>query len=269
MKYWPLIFLLFADCTSADHDTPERADIAYSFWVAGHTYGKAGKENPGLFPPFMTYRQQTQKHPGMKFGVLTGDTVLKGTSQDWKDVDRDVQSFGMPVHFALGNHEYLNPVELNKRFPKTYFSFWQDQDIHIILDPNLDQWNISGAQFKFLKTTLAAAQEKARNVFVYSHQVLWWSPDNAYSNLLLNSPAGRSAKTNFWTEVVPLLEAMERPVFCFAGDVGAANWAEDFTDHAYGNIRLIASGMGKDEGSNFIVVEVFKNGDVKIQFVFL
>jgi hypothetical protein len=47
------------------------------------------------------------------------------------------------------------------------------KDIFIILDANIDGWNISGEQLKFLKQSLPNEKDAINNIFIFSHQLIW------------------------------------------------------------------------------------------------
>jgi hypothetical protein len=55
----------------------------------------------------------------------------------------------------------------------------------------------------------------------------------------------------------------------FAGDLGAGNWTDNFMYDTYDNITLIATGMGSDEGDNFIFITVDSVGKVSFELISL
>ena len=98
----------------------------------------------------------------------------------------------------------------------------------VVLDPNLDKWNISGDQLEFLKTVLNDNLEEIDNIFVFFHQLIWWEEDNIYGNVMPNSLFGRADTVNFWSEVEPLFSSLPNEVYMFAGDVGAITNGSEF-----------------------------------------
>jgi hypothetical protein len=64
--------------------------------------------------------------------------------------------------------------------------------------------------------------------------------------------------------VVPLLEATDRPVYCFAGDLGANKKVAAIYASQYQNISFIASGMGTLSDDNYLVVKVNAEKEVEI-----
>lgn len=257
-----LLIILFS-CSNS-HKSEE---IEYSFFVAGHTYGKAGTKEKGIYHAFVKKFSLINSHEKLSFGVLTGDIVRTSSKEEWAEVDRDLKLLDKDIHYALGNHDYKNLSLIKERFKKTYYSFNVNKDLHIILDPNIDKWNISGKQIQFLKDLLSNQSEKAENIFVYFHQVLWWSPTNRYAEIRLNSYENRDPDLNFWTEVAPLFHGLNNQVYMFAGDVGASSVSVNYSFHIDKNIHLVSSGMGKGEGDNFLIIEVNKNKDVKINLI--
>jgi len=236
---------------------------AYSFFIAGHTYGKAGVNNVGLHPPFKAQFEFIKTQKKIELGMLLGDIVSPHpTLQDWVEVDADIASLGLPVYFSVGNHDMENRPVYEKRYGKTYYSFVHQADLFIVLDPNLDEWNITGDQLNFLKKTLKEKNEKIHNIYVFFHQVLWVQKGTKYEEIRPNSLAGRATEINFWSEIEPLFNQLPNPVFMFAGDLGGGSWATDFYYDHYDNITFIGSGMGEGKGDNYVIINVSENKSV-------
>ena len=228
----------------------------YSFFVAGHAYGMPGSESLGLFYLFKEKFEYLKKRPEIEFGILTGDIVQYSDTEHWNAVDNDIDELGLPVYFAFGNHGIANRSLVEQRYGASYYSFLHGNDLFIILDPNIDHWNISGKQLLFLKNTLNESASLSNHIFVFFHQVLWRTEKNRFRSVRLNSTLGRSNKINFWTNIEPLFKELENKVVMFAGDLGAGWWSSDVMYYNYENITLIASGMGSRFGDNFVVVNV-------------
>lgn len=257
--------LLMTNLLSARTDS-----LAYSFFIAGHTYGKAGVNNVGLHPAFKDKFGYIQSREEIAFGVLLGDIVSPDpVAQDWDEVDADIDTLGLPVYFAVGNHDMENRPLFESRYGDTYYSFIYQNDLFVILDPNLDGWSISGLQLEFLQNTIASNSISVDNIFVMFHQLLWWQSDNIYSAVRPNSFAGMSSPTNFWTDIEPLLNSLPNQVVCCAGDFGAAYWSDDFMYDTYDNISFVGTGMGEGIGDNFIVINVNTNKSVSYDLICL
>lgn len=242
--------------------------ILYSFFVAGHTYGSAGVNNEGLHPPFVEKFEYIQNREEIELGILTGDIVNEGTLQNWQEVDADIETLGLPVFFAVGNHDMTNRPLFESLYGETYYYFTYRDDLFIILDPNIDGWNISVEQLTFLENTLSEIID-IENIYVFFHQLLWWEPDNIYSNIHPNSFEGRADTINFWTEVEPLFNGLSNRVFMFCGDLGAASWSSVISYDQYDNITLVGSGMGYINGENFVVVNVHMDHSVSYDLICL
>ncbi|MFT5122318.1 MAG: hypothetical protein ACI9QL_004940 [Candidatus Omnitrophota bacterium] len=242
----------------------------YSFFVAGHTYGEPGVDNVGFHPPFRQKFGYLQSRPEIAFGVLTGDIVFTSTAQNWDEVDADIESLNLPVYFAVGNHDISvgSRALFEDRYGSTYYSFTHQNDLFIVLDPNLNKWRITGAQLIFLRGILADKAADADNIYVFFHQILWREDDNPFSYIQWNSDAGRATSINFWTDVAPLFYDLPNKVWMFAGDLGAA-WTTNVTYDQYKNLTFIATGMGDQDGENFIVVNVADDKSVEYDLICL
>ncbi len=264
-----IVFLLLFGCKSDNVAINTDSYSPYSFFVAGHTYGKPVIDNIGVHPPFKNKFDFIRNQEIIEFGVFTGDIVLTGTEKNWDEIDADVALISRPIYFAAGNHDMTNRDLFESRYGKTYSSFIHNSDLFIILDPNIDNWNISGNQLQFLESVLDNNHQEVENIFVFFHQLLWWSPDNAYKNFTLNSLSGRADSINFWDEVEPLFRAIPNNTYMFAGDVGAFPNGFEFMYHTYENITFIASGMGGESRDNIVIADVMEDKTVSFRLIAL
>ena len=83
-------FLILCQCSSDTGTNNKKDKIEYSFFVAGHTYGKPGVDNIGFHPPFREKLDFIKQYPTLQFGVLTGDIVWTSTEQNWDEIDDDI-----------------------------------------------------------------------------------------------------------------------------------------------------------------------------------
>ncbi len=264
-----LLLIIFLYAFAPDNTFAQDSPVSYSFFVAGHTYGKPGVDNVGLHPPFKAKFSYIRNRNEIELGFLTGDIVKRGSVEDWDEVDADIESLGIPVWFAAGNHDMSDRELFESRYGNTYHYFTLHDDLFIILDPNLDHWNISGDQLDFLLTTLINHASSSDNIYVFFHQMLWWTKDNIYKDLRGNSNEGRAQQINFWTDIEPLFHNLDNEVYMFAGDIGAGNWTPDVVYDHYDNISFIASGMGEGPGDNFVVVNTHTDKSVSYDLICL
>ena len=268
MKLKHALFLIFIQ-TAVISISAQKDTIKYSFFVAGHTYENDGTKM-GLNSSFLEKFDYIRSRPEIKFGILTGDIVSSNpTAEDWDYVDAELLELEIPVYFTAGNHDMENRELFVSRYGETYYSFQFEKDLFIILDPNINNWNISGEQLSFLLRTIEDNTESVDNIFVFFHQVLWWKENSVYKDYRPNSFAGRADTINFWSEIEPLFSSLSNPVFFFAGDVGAGSWSADFMYDKYQNISFIASGMGEGIGDNFIVTNVHSDKTISYDLVCL
>jgi len=201
--------------------------------------------------------------------MLTGDIVRFPSKQSWDQVDKDIQNLGIPVYFAVGNHDDGSSELFQSRYGRTYYDFRYQDDLFIVLDPNIDSWNISDDQLNFLKFSLATYKDSVDHIFVFFHQLLWWDADNKYKRVLPNSYQDKADQINFWTSIEPMFHQLSIPVIMFAGDVGAYDWTPAYMYDNYDNITLIASGMGKGVDENFVIVDVKQDQSVEYRLIAL
>ena len=238
---------------------------AYSFFVAGHVYGQPARKMPGLHPPFVRDFDYIRQYPNIRRGVFTGDIVYYSRPAFWDSVDTQIKQLGLPVHFAVGNHDEGHKSPYKDRYGITYYHFEEEGDLFLILNPGLGGWNIWKEQMSYLKKTLKKAH-RYNNIFVFFHQVLWWEPDNEYRHIRFNSTDGRAPKINFWPEVIPLFKATGRPIYFFAGDVAASPQKTAFSQQQHDEqIQFIASGMGTGVEDNYVLVRVDKEKKVYLE----
>ena len=246
-----------------------KTEGSYSFFVAGHTYGTPTATNPGLHPPFIETFAWLNESPEIEFGIFTGDIVRSSTKTSWDSVDSQLTKLDKIVYFCPGNHD-MHPRNIyESRYGDAYYSFTHKNNLLIVLDGNIDRWNIKGPQLEFLDTTLSNAGPEISNVFVFVHQLIWWDKNNIFSQVNLNWPPYTPDTTNYWSDVEPLLQNCHSPVFMFAGDLGANRQASALMYYPDGNITYIASGMGNIDTDNFIIVTVNDNTQVQFELITL
>ena len=252
----------------------ETENNKYSFFVAGHVYGYPGesKDNIGVHPPFKAKLDIIRNNTQIEFGVFTGDIVEDGKNEmEWDELDADVAYTGRRVYFAPGNHDIQNSIKraiFKKRYGDSYRSFKHKNDLVIILDPNLDKWNISGDQLSWLKHILATEGKKADHIFVFFHQLLWMEKEGIFKKYQLNSYSGRAEEINFRSVVCKLFEATKKQTYMFAGDTGVYNHGYMYYKDS-NTITFIASGMGGRKQDNFIIVDVKQDKSVEFQLISL
>lgn len=233
---------------------------AYSFFVAGHTYGSPVDFQLGLHPPFKSYLPNINAYPGMSFGVFTGDVVPKPTAEYFDAIEADFELIDVPVAIAPGNHD--RSAEFQDRFGPGFGAHRVGNDLFLVL--NTFKWSVEGEQLDFVRDVLDSLGSRSDHIFVFAHELVWWAPENHFSTVGLNAPSNYWPENNYWETVEPLFQKAAAPVYFFAGDIGANSTADAALYHEEGNITYIANGMGHPESDSFIYVDVLSNG--RLQF---
>lgn len=201
----------------------------------------------------------------MAFGVFTGDVVPRPTPEYWDSLQADLKMLEMPYYIAPGNHD--RGEEFTKRYEKYYQYFKRGSDLFIIMTPV--NWNIEGKQLDFLKTTLSENKDSTENIFIFIHELIWWSPENRFNSVEINYRPHYPGSTNYWEDIDPLLRETGKNVVVFAGDVGCNQKVSPCMYYSYDNITLIASGMGSGNKDNLVITRVHKNGTYDFRLIHL
>lgn len=268
-KLFILILFLLAFVGCDQH--PDKNSEAYSFFVAGHTYGNPNASNMRMHPAFVQQFETIHNYPEIAFGIFTGDLVRNSTPENWDSVEVDLANLQVPFFVVPGNHDTYNRPLFEKKFGdpengfRTYSFFKNEEDLFILLDGNLDRWSITGKQLDFFIKIIKEEAPKARNIFVFVHELIWWDESNEFASVDLNWPPYTPDTTNYWGEIHPLLTDTNKPVYIIAGDLGASNKASALMFAEKDNITYLASGMGGNKNENFLFVDVSKNGHVEVQ----
>ena len=256
------VIFFFGACT-AENENPT---ISYSFFAAGHLYpfGSPQNENFGFYAPFDSNLNYINNYPNLEFGVFTGDVVADPSASYWDSLQVDLNKVSVPYFIAPGNHD--RGEEFLKRFIYYYQTFYLHEDLFVILTPT--NWNIEGDQLDFLKKTLSDNKDTTNNVFIFLHELIWWSPDNKFCEVHINWPPHYPGSTNYWDEIDPLLRSYPNQIVIFAGDIGC-NVLSPCMYYQYDNIILIGSGMGNGTKDNIIFTDVYSDGSFQFNLTHL
>ncbi len=239
-------------------------EVKYSFFAAGHTYGNPAVPSFGLYEPFMNAVPYINQNENIDFGALTGDIVIWSNIRRWDSVLFDLTKFIMPVKTIPGNHDrdydFYNYID-----SLGYSSFLHKGDLFIQLNPK--QWTIKGDQLNFLRENIEQHKNNVNNIFIFVHELLWWSPKNSYNKITINYHGRYRDSTNYWTTVEPFLDSVRNDVYLIAGDVGGTDYSDPYMYHQDGNIHYVASGMGGAVADNFIIIDVLIDGSVRFNIM--
>lgn len=194
--------------------------------------------------------------------MFTGDVVPKNTQPYWDSAYSDLSHLNVPVHIAPGNHD--RGEVFDSKVNPAYYSFRDGDDLFIVLDT--EDWQVEGNQKKFFFKAIETT-EHVRNLFIFSHELVWWSPDNKYSKIEINYRPHYPGNTNFWDELLPKLQQLDYPVFWFAGDVGSKPECTPVSFSEEENVMLISNGVGSGTQDNTIIVDVSDQGEVSFRII--
>ena len=141
-----IIILLVFSLTSCKAQKSE----GYSFFIAGYTYGNPDdKDHPlGLCQPFKDKFESINKDKNIELGFLLGDIVWNSKKPIyWDAIINDISALRPKIHVARGNHDG-SLEQFESTFGKSYKSFVHKKNLYVIIDSNLDEWNISGERYK-------------------------------------------------------------------------------------------------------------------------
>jgi len=238
----------------------------YSFFIAGHTYGTPGLKYEGLYGPFKS-NKRLKDCAFLPLGFLLGDTVVEASHHEFGVLKKDIESFrdNTKVYIATGNHEVgtgpynaKRDIYIENFGAETYKYIEYKNDLFVILDTNINNWNLNNDQISMLKN-LESNEGKYKNIFIFSHQIFWIEDGNPkFSGLIPNSQEGRAKELNFWKEVFPIAKEIGDNLFFFAGDVGAFNNKSEFFYRSISGVDFFATGMGGGQRDNFMLIHVDK-----------
>jgi hypothetical protein len=237
-------------------------EYKYAFMVAGHTYGNALTYQEGLHKPFKNHFDYINEYPKLDFNIFTGDVVPNPTIFYWNAALNAIQGLEDTTYIAAGNHD-RGPIFDSLFVP--YQDFTHQNDLFIILS-TLD-WNIEGDQKIFLENTLQNHKNQVGNIFIFMHELIWWSPTNKFANVKINYLENYPGSSNYWGEIEPILSELNNSVYLFAGDLGATEVVTPYMYHKDENITYIASGMGGNKKDNMIIIEVDSSGELNFKLI--
>lgn len=246
-----LIVALFAQNlnSNAQNDT-----IIYSFYTAGHAYGNPLSYGFGLHPPFVEFIPTLNSYEKIDFGVFTGDVVYSSTAAYWDSAQIDFDKLTKPFYIAPGNHD-IGP-EFKARFNTYQHSFIHKNDLHIIVTVN-SGWSIVNSRLDFLIDEIENNYQTVNNIFIYVHQLIYWSPENKYSEIKINYEPQYPGPTNFESTILPLVNSYPNNFTFFSGDLGATKNVSSFMYEKEDNVTLIASGLGSGTEDNIIRTDIY------------
>lgn len=240
------------------------------FFISGHTYGKLQDNNLATHPKFL--KEMETEGQNFKFGIFAGDVTRDGSDKAFKLLRNQIKNFDFKVYIAPGNHDIGSKFDSPKRkiylkhFDNSYYSFVNDKNLFIILDPYINSWSIKNDQLKFLREIISSTHKKVDNVLIIVHAPIFLS--KKYKILFkINSNAGKGKDLNYWSEVSNILKKYKNNYFLISGDVNASIDSVSYYCKKVNNVTYLATGIGKGKKDNYLVFGIKeKKIEVYIKF---
>jgi len=245
------------------HKTLETDSIGeYSFIVSGHFHG-SGTNRTGYPTNTLLANLDWLNESDATMVMCLGDLFL--------DVSNDIPNYeaslfsklNKPLFNSVGNHDITGTI-YQDNFGKTYSYFILNNDIHLVLDTELDDGSIKDEQLELFKEVEDLVNtDKYTNVFIYSHRTIW---TKSYSelDLLFSDNTQSILGNNFESEILPRLESIQKKanVFWFSGSLGSA--PASFFQFKKGGIQYIATAIRGLPRDAVLIVDV-KQGVVSFR----
>ena len=166
--------------------------------------------------------------------------------------------------FALGNHDYPNPLLDSFTGRDSYYAYFRNGITYLVLnteDPcpgntsNGVISNISNDQLDLIKEVTDTISQ-SNHLIILHHRILWIMHDSLDSlRTLVGGSTSIMTETNFYTDIYPLLLNVESKgidVICVAG-AGTNINIEYLTNDS---IQFIATGMkpAHPDSNNYVVI---------------
>ncbi len=237
---------------------------AYRFLVIGHTYG--GIQIDDRLPGQNLLRSVDDlKSMELRFLVSLGDMVMHSTLEEYESLDRSLLSvLPFPIFNAPGNHDVEDRTLYESRFGRTYYTFRYGPARFIFLDTEYKTCQINTSQQELLGKALKAGlrDRDTMHIFIFMHKTLFLHNDFLYER------QKHWAMPNVWecynnTNFIRIMDekilpvAAKKPVYLFAGDVGAWGNLSPYYEHREDvELTMIMTGLGDESGDSGILVTI-------------
>ncbi len=194
----------------------------YSFIVSGHFYGDG--TNRSHFPANTLLANLDWINDSESAMLICLGDLFKDIKNDIPNYETSFfDKLEIPLFNAVGNHDLTENI-YQDNYGKTYFFFQVNNDIHVILDTEIDNGDISGDQLDLIKEVSKLVDKgKVDNVFFYGHRTIWKDTYQEMDGLFVDNTQSINTP-NFEEDVYPILTDMSKKssVYWFAGSLGPA-----------------------------------------------
>lgn len=255
---------------------PEKNRGDFDFFVVGHLYGSQQIKDRQPDAAFLAALPAiSQASPD--FLVSLGDMAEQSTNEEFDLLDSTFLSkVAFPVFNTVGNHDVANRELYEARYGRTYFTFKYGPSRLIFLDTEKSRCKLDERQTYVIQTAVTSAlrDSEVRYIFVFMHRTFF------FQNEALAAKQDSMAGPNEWKcygskpfralmDEVLIPAAQQKPVYLFAGDVGAwGNLTPYYEQHPDVPLTMFMTGLGDTERDNILHVRVSKL-QVKVELILL
>lgn len=236
----------------------------FRFLVIGHGYGSPDQDD---HLPSQTLLEKIPELQAMDLAMLVslGDIVQHSAAEDFDILDISLLSqVAFPVFNVPGNHDVEDRPAYEARFGRTFYSFRVGAARMVFLDTERENCAIDSEQQAMLSKALVAAvkDQRTQNVFIFMHKTLFFKNDQMVGlnrNKALPNVLECYGSENFppILQKVILPAAQEKPVYLFAGDVGAwGNLTPYYEKRPDASLIMVMTGLGDTQNDAGILVTV-------------
>ena len=250
----------------------------FDFFVVGHLYGSPGVDDQ------MPARLLLQRLPEIvtaepNFMVSLGDVVFQKNEIEFANLHNAIlNNLTFPFYNTPGNHDVANDRSLyDAHFGSQSYLAKEYGSAHLIfLDTERVECGLDATQLKFLEQEIekAIVDSETRFIFVFMHKAL------VFQNAEMKALRNEAAMPNVWdcqnkNGSNPFMDnifkpaARQKPVYIFAGDVGAwGNLSPYYQRDSWLPLTLVMTGLGDTAQDNIVRVHVSPNGiDMDVLFL--
>ena len=277
---WLLLCIIFLSGCSVNQKQYEIVDISsysingesdmgvpsdhFHFIVFAHAYGDPeGLDSIPAVTLINSLPELESYSPSFMFSL--GDMVKRGKKYSFENLKTELlNKINIPVFNAVGNHDVKDRELYTEEFGQTYYAFEYGNAQFIVLDTEIDNCNILDDQKQMLEDQLALAlqNDNIDHVFIMMHKVLFLDSDIIESSLtyMMRPNDYEIFKGNNFEEIlsdVIMPFAEEKPVYMFAGDVGAfgGNMSPFYNKYESKNVYSYAAGIGDTSEDVVLIIE--------------
>lgn len=243
----------------------EADPTAFQLLVAGHIYGtQLGDDR--IPAETLTASLPELKTEDISMLVSLGDMVSHAEKEDFDILDKTLlNAVPFPVFNTVGNHDVRDRQLYESRYGAgTYYSFRYGPVQMIFLDTELTTCEIDDTQRAMVETALesALADAQVQEIFIFMHKTLFFKND------ALHAVESYNAGPNSWEcygsdTFARLMEqriepaSQKKPVYLFAGDVGAwGNLSPYYETAQDGRLTMVMTGLGDLPSDAAVLVAV-------------